>query len=73
MAEFDITEATASFHQEADHNEEHDNRDVPVSYADPSRECDNIYYENNMTKEEIHLWLDFLKKLPISVNRQKKR
>ena len=24
-----------------------------------------------MTKEEIHLWLDFLKKLPITVNRQK--
>ncbi len=26
---------------------------------------------NNMTKEEIHLWLDFLKKLPVTVNRQK--
>ncbi len=26
---------------------------------------------NNMTKEEKHLWYDFLKKLPISVNRQK--
>ena len=25
----------------------------------------------NMTKEEKHLWLDFLKKLPITVNRQK--
>ena len=24
-----------------------------------------------MTKEEIHLWLDFLKKLPFTVNRQK--
>ena len=29
------------------------------------------YLRNNMTKEEIHLWLDFLKKLPITVNRQK--
>ena len=57
MAEFDITEATASFHQEADHNEEHDNRDVPVSYADPSRECDNIYYENNMSKQEAFIYL----------------
>ena len=26
---------------------------------------------NNMTKEEVLLWLDFLKKLPITVNRQK--
>ena len=26
---------------------------------------------NNMTKEEVHLWLDFLKKLPVTVNRQK--
>ena len=26
---------------------------------------------NNMTGEEIHLWLNFLKKLPITVNRQK--
>ena len=26
---------------------------------------------SNMTKEEIHLWLDFLKKLPFTVNRQK--
>ena len=26
---------------------------------------------NNMTKEERHLWYDFLKKLPITVNRQK--
>ncbi len=26
---------------------------------------------NNMTKEESHLWYDFLKKLPITVNRQK--
>ncbi len=25
----------------------------------------------NMTKEERHLWYDFLKKLPITVNRQK--
>ena len=25
----------------------------------------------NMTKEEQHLWYDFLKKLPITVNRQK--
>lgn len=25
----------------------------------------------NMTKEEKHLWYDFLKKLPITVNRQK--
>lgn len=25
----------------------------------------------NMTKEEKHLWYDFLKKLPCSVNRQK--
>lgn len=25
----------------------------------------------NMTREEKHLWYDFLKKLPISVNRQK--
>ena len=24
-----------------------------------------------MTKEEIHLWLDFLKRLPVTVNRQK--
>ena len=57
MAEYDKTEATASFHQEADHNEEHDDRDVPVSYADPSRECDNIYYEKNMTKEEAFIYL----------------
>ena len=26
----------------------------------------------HMTKEERHLWYDFLKKLPITVNRQKK-
>ena len=26
---------------------------------------------NNMTKEERHLWYDFLKKLPLNVNRQK--
>ena len=26
----------------------------------------------NMTKEEKHLWYDFLKKLPITVNRQRK-
>ena len=26
---------------------------------------------NEMTKEERHLWYDFLKKLPITVNRQK--
>ena len=26
---------------------------------------------NNMTGEEIHLWLDFLKKLPVTVYRQK--
>ena len=26
---------------------------------------------NNMTKEERRLWYDFLKKLPITVNRQK--
>ena len=26
---------------------------------------------NNMTKEERHLWYDFFKKLPITVNRQK--
>ena len=26
----------------------------------------------NMTKEERHLWYDFLKKLPVTVNRQKK-
>jgi len=26
---------------------------------------------NNMTKEERHLWYDFLKTLPITVNRQK--
>ena len=57
MAEYEKTEATASFHQEADHNEEHDDRDVPVSYADPSRECDNIYYEKNMTKEEAFIYL----------------
>lgn len=25
----------------------------------------------NMTKEEKHIWYDFLKKLPITVNRQK--
>ena len=25
----------------------------------------------NMTKEEKHLWYDFLKKLPLTVNRQK--
>ena len=25
----------------------------------------------NMTKEELHLWYDFLKTLPITVNRQK--
>ena len=25
----------------------------------------------NMTKEERHLWYDFLKKLPITINRQK--
>lgn len=57
MAEYEKTEATASFHQEADHNEEHDDRDVPVSYADPSRECDNIYYEKNMSKEEAFEYL----------------
>ena len=26
---------------------------------------------NDMTKEERHIWYDFLKKLPITVNRQK--
>ena len=26
---------------------------------------------NNMTKEERHLWYDFLKKIPYTVNRQK--
>lgn len=26
---------------------------------------------NSMTKEEKHLWYDFLKKLPVTVNRQK--
>ncbi len=26
---------------------------------------------SNMTKEEKHLWYDFLKKLPVTVNRQK--
>ena len=26
----------------------------------------------NMTKEEKHLWYDFLKQLPITVNRQRK-
>ncbi len=26
---------------------------------------------NNMTKEERHLWYDFLKTLPVTVNRQK--
>lgn len=26
---------------------------------------------NNMTDEENHLWYDFLKKLPLTVNRQK--
>lgn len=26
---------------------------------------------NNMTKEERHLWYDFLKALPVTVNRQK--
>ena len=25
----------------------------------------------NMTKEERHLWYDFLKKLPMTINRQK--
>ncbi len=25
----------------------------------------------NMTKEERHLWYDFLKKLPVTINRQK--
>jgi len=29
------------------------------------------HLRNNMTKEELHLWLDFLKKLPFSVRRQK--
>ena len=26
---------------------------------------------NNMTKEEKHLWYDFLKRLPVTFNRQK--
>ena len=29
------------------------------------------HLRNNMTREEIHIWLDFLKKLPVTVNRQK--
>jgi very-short-patch-repair endonuclease len=29
------------------------------------------YMRKNMTPEERHLWYDFLKKLPITVNRQK--
>ena len=29
------------------------------------------YLRKNMTKEERHLWYDFLKKLPVTVNRQK--
>ena len=29
------------------------------------------YMRKNMTPEERHLWYDFLKKLPINVNRQK--
>ena len=35
----------------------------------------NVFYakelRKNMTKEEKHLWYDFLKKLPVTVNRQK--
>ena len=29
------------------------------------------HLRNNMTAEEKHLWYDFLKKLPVTVNRQK--
>ncbi len=29
------------------------------------------YLRKNMTKEEKHLWYDFLKELPVTVNRQK--
>lgn len=29
------------------------------------------FLRKNMTKEEKHLWYDFLKKIPITVNRQK--
>ena len=31
----------------------------------------NRDYEKEMTKEEKHLWYDFLKKLPVQVKRQK--
>ena len=46
--------ATVSFHQDTEHNIEHDNRKAKVSYADPKREKDNIYYEGNMTLADAY-------------------
>jgi len=40
---------------------EYNERLIPVSQ----------HLRKNMTPEEKHLWYDFLKKLPVTVNRQK--
>ena len=33
--------------------------------------CEAVHFPKNMTPEEIQLWYQFLKKLPVTVNRQK--
>ncbi len=44
-----------------------------MSYKyDKNLVCNAQELRKNMTPEERHLWYDFLKKLPITVNRQKK-
>jgi very-short-patch-repair endonuclease len=37
----------------------------------PKLICNAQTLRRKMTREERHLWYDFLKKLPINVNRQK--
>lgn len=55
MAE--IINATLSFHQDTEHNEKHDKREIRVPNADPAYEHTNIYYENNMTIGEAFQYL----------------
>lgn len=45
----EMINATLSFHQDTEHNEKHDKREIKVPNADPAYEHTNIYYENNMT------------------------
>ena len=43
---------------------------MPKNY-NPNLKKNSQQLRKNMTKEERHLWYDFLKTLPITINRQK--